>query len=57
MELAKRVLLLCRWPIRHDDQKVAVAVEIAGSERERAGQVSTDEVVSEDRLDPSHELS
>ncbi len=57
VEPAKRVLLLCRRPIRHDDQEIAVAVEIAGSERERAGQISTHEVVSEDRLDPSHELS
>jgi hypothetical protein len=32
-------------------------VEVAGSEREGAGQVGAEEVVSEDRLDPGDERS
>ena len=57
VELAERSLLLCRDPIPGDHQKVAVALEITGSERERAGQVGADEVVAENRMRASHQLS
>ena len=57
VELAKCSFLLCRDPVLGDHQKVAVAVEITGSERERAGQVRADEGGSEDGLDTENQLS
>src|SRR4029077_15502032 len=57
VELAKCSFLLCRDPVLGDHQKVAVAVEITGSERERAGQGGADEGGSEDGLDTGNQLS
>ena len=57
MKLAESSLLLCGDRLLGDDQKVAVAVEITSPERKRPGQVRTDEVLSQDRLDASQQLS
>jgi len=56
VQLAQRPLLGCRELVRGDDQEVAVAAEIARSERERAGQVGADDVDSENRLDAGDQL-
>jgi hypothetical protein len=56
VQVAECPLLLVRDPSRGDDQEVAVAVEVAGSERERAGQVGADDVDSENRLDAGDQL-
>ena len=56
MELAQRALLLGRETVRRDDQEIAVAVPVGAAQRERAGQISADEVVAEDRGDTRDEL-
>ena len=56
MELAKRLLLLVRDGLLGHDDEVAVAVDVRVSDREGSLEVAADEVFSEDRCDPHHEL-
>ena len=56
MQLPQGTLSLATQPVDRDDEEVAVTRGIAGSERERAGEIGADEGLGQDRPNGGDEL-